>query len=103
MNIENDDKDQGNKDHNVEITIETSQGRWKKATFSKMRVPMGFDIRVAAAGIVALCLVLSAIMFLSSVTILTLEAVGRMFFGLAVMLIVCAILLALIGVKVRFP
>ena len=64
---------------------------------------MGFNIKVAATGIVALCLVLSTMLFLSSVNAPALEEMGRMFFAFAVLLVVGAIFLALFKVKVRFP
>jgi hypothetical protein len=64
---------------------------------------MGFDIKVAATGIVALCLVLSAMMFLSSISAPALAEMGRMFFGFAILLVIVVILLALFKVKVRFP
>jgi len=63
---------------------------------------MSLDIKVAATGIIALCLALSALLFLSSVASPSLQAMADRFFGLAVILIFVVIILALIGVKVKF-
>ncbi len=35
MNTDNEEKGHGEKDHTLEITIETSQGRWENASFPK--------------------------------------------------------------------
>jgi hypothetical protein len=61
------------------------------------------DAKVAATGIIALCLVLSAVLFISSGVNPSLEGVGDGFFTLAVVLIAVVVLLSAIGVKVRFP
>jgi len=61
------------------------------------------DIKVAATGIVALCLALSALLYLSSMANSSLQGLGDKFFGVAIVLIAVVVLLAVVGVKVRFP
>lgn len=64
---------------------------------------MTIDVKVAATGVIALCLVLSALLVISSTANPSLEGVGDKFFGLAVALIAIVALLAILGVKVKFP
>ena len=64
---------------------------------------MAIDVKVAATGIIALCLVLSAVLFISSGINPSVEGVGDRFFVLAVVLIAVVVFLSAIGVKVKFP
>jgi hypothetical protein len=64
---------------------------------------MSIDIKVAATGVIALCLVLAAVLFISSSTTPGLQVVGDRFFGLAVILIFAVIILGIAGIKVKFP
>ena len=64
---------------------------------------MAIDIKVAATGVIALCLVLAAVLFISSSTTPSLQIIGDRFFGLAVILIVIIIVLGIAGIKVKFP
>lgn len=66
-------------------------------------VKMAFDIKVAATGIVALCLALSAVLFISSAASPDLQGVGDKFFTLAVTLIFIVIVLTVVGVRIKFP
>jgi len=64
---------------------------------------MGIDVKVGATGIVALCLALSVLLFIASAANPSLEGIGDKFFGLAVVLILTVVLLAALGLKVKFP
>ena len=64
---------------------------------------MAIDVNVTATGVVALCLALSAVLFISSAAEPSLQGVGDRFFGLAVIVMVAVVALGLIGTKVRFP
>lgn len=64
---------------------------------------MTLDIKVAATGIIALCLALSAMLYVSSMANSSLQGLGDKFFGLAIILIAIVVVLAVLGVKVRFP
>ena len=61
------------------------------------------DVKVAATGIIALCLVLSALLYLSSMANTSLAGIGDKFFGLALVLMAAVVLLSILGIKVRFP
>lgn len=64
---------------------------------------MSANIKVAATGIVALCLVLSVVLYLSSFTNPSMYETGEKFFGLAVTLIIAILVLSIFGVRVKFP
>ena len=64
---------------------------------------MSFSVKVVASGVIALCLVLSAIFYIESILNPSMEALGDKFFGLAVALVFIIIILALAGVKIRLP
>ena len=64
---------------------------------------MGMSIKVVASGIIALCLALSALLYLQSSAYPSMQSVGDKFFGLAVVLIFVVIILAVVGVKVKLP
>jgi len=64
---------------------------------------MTMDIKVAATGVIALCLTLSALLYLSGVADPSLGGAGDRFFGLAVALIAIVVLLSIFGVKVKLP
>lgn len=64
---------------------------------------MSINIRVAATGIIALCLALSALLFISSAANPSLEGVADRFFGLAVVLVAIVVILSLAGIKIRIP
>jgi len=66
-------------------------------------VSIDVKVAVAATGIIALCLVLSALLYFSSLANPTLEGFGDKFFGLSVVLIAIVLILAILGVKIRFP
>jgi hypothetical protein len=62
---------------------------------------LSFDIKVAASGIIALCLALSALLFMSSVANPSLQGTAVLFFGLAVVLIFVMVILGIVGIKIR--
>jgi len=64
---------------------------------------MAIDIKVAATGIIALCLALSALLFLSSMSHPSLQGSADRFFGLAVVLIAIVVIMSILGVKIKFP
>jgi hypothetical protein len=64
---------------------------------------MALDVKVAATGIIALCLALAALLYMSGITNPSVQSMADRFFGLAVVLSFVVILLALVGIKVRFP
>jgi len=64
---------------------------------------MSANIKVVASGIVALCLALSALLYLQSLVNPSMQAAGDRFFGLAVVLIIVVVVLAAIGVKIKLP
>jgi hypothetical protein len=59
------------------------------------------SIKVVASGVIALCLALSALLYLQSPLNPSMQSLGDKFFGLAVVLIFVVIILAVAGVKVR--
>lgn len=63
---------------------------------------MPIDVKVAATGVIALCLTLSALLFISSAANTNLQGLGDRFFGLAVILIFVVVLLSIAGIKVKF-
>jgi hypothetical protein len=64
---------------------------------------MSTNIKVVASGIIALCLALSALLYLQSLVNPSMQALGDRFFGLAVILILVVLVLAAVGVKVKLP
>jgi len=64
---------------------------------------MNMSVKVVASGIIALCLVLSAMLYLQSLVNQLMQSLGDRFFGFAVVLILAVIVLAAVGVKVKFP
>jgi uncharacterized membrane protein YphA (DoxX/SURF4 family) len=64
---------------------------------------MGLDVKVAAAGMIALCLILAAVLFMASSGTPDLQTTGNQFFDLAIVLIVIVVALAIAGIKVKFP
>ena len=64
---------------------------------------MTIDIKVTAVGVIALCLALSAILYITSAAEPSLQGVGDRFFGLGVLLTVTVIILGIVGTKIRFP
>lgn len=64
---------------------------------------MSATIKVAATGVIALCLVFSALLYIQSTVNPSMQGFGDKFFGLAVVLIFIVIISALAGVKIRFP
>lgn len=65
---------------------------------------MSVNIKVATTGIIALCLTLSALLFMFGVTRQSIQDAADKFFGLAVILIVLVVALSFAGIKIRkFP
>jgi hypothetical protein len=64
---------------------------------------MSLDIKVAATGIIALCLALSALLYISSAADQGLQGTGDKFFALAAILILIVVVLAIAGIKVKLP
>ena len=64
---------------------------------------MGASIKVVATGVIALCLVLSALLYIQSAVSPSMQGFGDKFFGLTVALIFIVIILALAGVKIKLP
>jgi hypothetical protein len=64
---------------------------------------MGVDIKVIATGVVALCLVLSAMLSISGAMYPLLREAADRFFLLGVLLIAIVIVLALAGIKLKLP
>lgn len=64
---------------------------------------MSSSIKVVATGVIALCLALSALFYMQSIVDPLMQGFGDKFFGLAVLLLFIIIILALAGVKIRFP
>ena len=64
---------------------------------------MGFDVKVMATGVVALCLILSAMLTMSGTVYPVLREAADRFFLLGALLIVIVIVLAVVGIKVRLP
>ena len=64
---------------------------------------MTTSIKVAATGIVALCLALSAIFYLQSTINPQMQAFGDKFLGFAVVLVLLVTVLAFLGIKVKLP
>ena len=64
---------------------------------------MSATIKVAATGVIALCLALSALLYVQSAVDSTMQRFGDKFFGLAVALIFIVVILALVGVRIKLP
>lgn len=64
---------------------------------------MAIDVKVMATGVIALCLVLAATLSMSSAAYPAIKGTADQFFILSVLLIVAVIVLALAGIKVKFP
>ena len=64
---------------------------------------MSSSIKVVATGVIALCLILSALFYTQSVVDSSMQGFGDRFFGLAVALIFIVTILALADVKIKLP
>lgn len=64
---------------------------------------MSIGIKVAATGVIALCLMLSALLYVQSAVNPWMQGFGDKFFWLAVALILSVVILAAAGVRIRFP
>jgi hypothetical protein len=69
---------------------------------------MGLDnttisVKVMATGVIALCLVLAAILSLSSAAYPAMQDTANRFFDLAVLLIAAVVGLALVRIKIKMP